>query len=1680
MTRTLEAWTVAPEGSQKGSLAAVLAEADSDIRVTRSMSFDWAAVAELRRAAQSDSPPDIVAAGFLQDVSRREGAISAMRAAVPGALFVLWTGEEGRRWAAEWYGTDIVLPVVGETAAEVLPTILEALKRFEREGVPAGVEQGPEPEQAFEVFAQDPYDGVAVFEYDATVPRRRLLYCNDRYVEMSGRTRAELKRTTDFEGLEEKLEWNYGGVSFYGCLATRRPMTGVSSWRRPDERENYFWWVAIPWHRDGMQYIMVLNRDVTKQRLREQHLEETEEHLRRMMDLAYDGVSITRCDPESGNRELLYCNDRYVEMSGRPREELRQAADVDRFIKRHTGDSDPARCIREGRHYTGTASWKRPDGRDNEFEYTAVPMHRGGDHYVVSILRDVTARRTARKTLQRAGIKPREALSYYEPHIYVKDADLTLRYVNKGFAESVGLSPEEVIGKTDYDLFSEELAEAFREEDLESMAREGPHVIRKPGVPNRDSVLGGPVVMEVQKVPITDRRGEPAGLVGIVQWPEERDLWESMVCQQASLMMASGDAVLGVSLDGELLMLNPAVEEIYGWRPEELQWQSFFELVPPDAREEAKAALERVRGGETIRSREARHLHKDGTEFPVELTISPVTTAEGNVVAASLIVRDITERKEAEAELRENEQRFREVLAHTRDVIYRVQCGPEGYDYLSPSVEQLTGFTPQQYMALGLEGERQRIHPEDREKLGAAWPMPDTRVPETEWPSTVEYRFERRDGGYVQVSNTRTPVRDEEGRLTAIVGAMRDVTPRKRAEEALRAGGERTGSMLDDISDRVFVKDRDLRYLYVNEAFARERRLQPEQMLGKSDRDLVDPEMMGPEKARQSLADDREAIESGRPVVQETTWTEPWSGLERCERWTKIPIKDERGRVTALVGVGTWTEERRRASRLLGHWSALVDSSADPIAGLAADGRILSWNPAAEQLYGYDSAEVEGRNLADLAAPEHRELVEEALRRVAEGETVDGFEVAQLSSEGRRFHVALTMSPVFGEDGEVGAVSLICRDVTARKKAESTMSQQIEGARELLGDWREHVFVKDRDLRFTYVNDAFARSQGLDPEEIIGKTDFDLFPPEEAEAYREADRQVLESGEVELDTKKISPAPDRRGGGAPLAPPLGGPFTQHIRKIPITSAEGGVEGLIGIVSWPEKRKAVEGAVCQWAALLRSSADAVMVLGPDGSVLSANPSMEGTYGYRRSELIGRRVSMLVGEEEWPRMEEASQRRQERRRRDGLPHRGTASWIRPDGKENLHEWSAVARDMGDKYLVFGVDRDITERRRMERRIRQKRKMEAIGQLAGGVAHDFNNLLTVILGGSDMLELESEPGTGVHEAAQTIRDAAQRAAELVQQLLGFAREGKYQSVTMDINAVVRDALRLVERTIPENVEVEEQLCEDSLPVVGDPAQMQQVLLNLATNARDAMPDGGRMVFRTTRKKLDWQFHAQQLDLDAGEYVVISVRDTGCGIPERLRSRVFDPFFTTKQPGEGTGMGLAMVYGIVENHGGAVDLASEEGGGTKVSIYLPEAEEDAPRPAEPERGDLMEGKGLILLVDDEDMVLRVGGAILERLGYEVLTATSGKEAVELYRQHSEEVELAIIDMVMPRMGGRECFEEMRRIDPNARAVLSTGYGMNDDTEQILQMPGMVGFVQKPYRVEELGEKIQQALAAG
>ncbi len=404
-----------------------------------------------------------------------------------------------------------------------------------------------------------------------------------------------------------------------------------------------------------------------------------------------------------------------------------------------------------------------------------------------------------------------------------------------------------------------------------------------------------------------------------------------------------------------------------------------------------------------------------------------------------------------------------------------------------------------------------------------------------------------------------------------------------------------------------------------------------------------------------------------------------------------------------------------------------------------------------------------------------------------------------------------------------------------------------------------------------------------------------------------------------------------------------------------------------------------------------------------------------------------------------------------------------------------------EQANKRLVQEVEerkRTEQEQEKLRAQLIQSQKMESLGTLAGGIAHDFNNLLSVMTGFTELALGTVQSTEVISQHLREVIQAGERAKNLVKKILTFSRLNTFEMKPLDLNKEVRQAVILLERTLPKMINVHTHLADDLKPINGDANELEQILINLATNAQDAMPQGGSLILETSNVRVDEGYNANYLKLAPGEYVLLQVSDTGQGMDALIREQIFDPFFTTKDLGKGTGLGLSTVYGIVKSHGGHISCYSEPGNGTTFKIFLPVFHDDDANQTQqvPEQRQPVGGNESILLVDDEKLLLELGETILSQVGYRVMTAQSGEEALDIYREHKDRLDLVITDLGMPGMGGYKTLKTILEINPQAKVVIASGYMATSHVKTALES-GAAGYVAKPFGRMELLTKIREEL---
>ena len=492
--------------------------------------------------------------------------------------------------------------------------------------------------------------------------------------------------------------------------------------------------------------------------------------------------------------------------------------------------------------------------------------------------------------------------------------------------------------------------------------------------------------------------------------------------------------------------------------------------------------------------------------------------------------------------------------------------------------------------------------------------------------------------------------------------------------------------------------------------------------------------------------------------------------------------------------------------------------------------------------------------------------------------------------------------------------------------------------------------------------------------------------------------------------------------------------------------------------------------------VEQAAEVIVITDGEGSIEYVNAAFEQITGYAIDEVMGQNPRILKS----GRQGQAFYQDLWNTITGGRTWQGRMTNKKRDGSFYVEDAviTPVLGQTGRIENFVAVNRDVTNEIQLEENLRQAHKMEAIGTLAGGIAHDFNNILAAITGFSELALEDAMAGKPTPDELKNIIDSAERAKSLIKKIMVFSRKAELAQKTLYLNELITNLITILERTLPKMISIRTELENGLLPINGDSSQIELVILNLAGNAQDAMPRGGTLLIKTGNVTIDEDSPHLQLAAEPGNYVLLTVSDTGIGMDKETLRHIFEPFYTTKEVGKGTGMGLASVYGAVKSHGGFITCASEPGAGTVFDCFLPAISRprQVEKPAEPRMRKKLEGAETILLVDDEKNLRDLGGRMLNLSGYRVVKAESGEEAVEIYRQQGPELDLVLMDLSMPGIGGHKALEQIMELDPKAKVIVTSGYPINGYKDDVFKS-GAVGYVSKPFRKADLFAAIRKVL---
>jgi PAS domain S-box-containing protein len=1033
--------------------------------------------------------------------------------------------------------------------------------------------------------------------------------------------------------------------------------------------------------------------------------------------------------------------------------------------------------------------------------------------------------------------------------------------------------------------------------------------------------------------------------------------------------------------------------------------------------------------------------------------------------------------REAEIELVRREKYFRTLTENSLDILTILDR--EGVViYKSPSVKAVLGYDAWELIGRSVFA---HIHPDDlprvHEQFAASLAEPQKSL-------RLQLRYRHKDGSWRHLEAVgQNRLADPE--VAAIVINSRDVSDRWRAEEELRQSEKQYRLLFHSNPNPMWVFDLEtLAFLEVNEAAIQHYGYSSEEFLAMTITDIRPPEKNGQHKAVAMDTTDRGLVWRQR--------RKDGSFIEVEVLWRPMAF---RGHFAALTLATDVTERRQVEHRnqifsKLSHRMSSATNAAEAamIICEAADG-LFKWDDFALDLYSVETDEVfsllnittvEGKRV-EVPASLQPKTANALIRRVV------GRGAELLSSVEAKDHSAATMLAPILKGAQVIGILFIqnnlpgsytqrdlemlqtladqCGGALERVRAREQLLESERRFRDLFENSPDAIFVEDLSGTVLDVNVAGCVLNGMAREQLIGKNALvELVPPLRRESARR-DFQKLAEGKLSWVE--------------------GESLTADGRVLPVEVRAGRVEyngkpALLLHVRDITQRRAAEAALQSSEMLFRSvwenSVDGMRLTDEKGVIIAVNDAYCNLVGLADAALAGQSLTGVYAESE-------NKAEMMARHRERFLTRATQ--VKIEQKNELHNGQTVMLEVthsfveihGRTLLMLSLFRDVTTQRRLEEQLRQSQKMEAIGQLAGGVAHDFNNILTVIHGHASLLTMSDLDDTGAR-SAQQITQAAERAAGLTRQLLAFSRRQLIQPKQLDMNKTVGNMTDMLGRLLGEDVALQLNYSQSPATVEADAGMMEQVLLNLAVNARDAMPRGGQLGIRISIVDVDENHVQRHHEARAGKFVCVSKSDTGCGIPPENISRIFEPFFTTKEIGKGTGLGLATVYGIVKQHQGWIEVESTLGKGTTFRIYLPFVGNAQPATEKPTTQIAIRGgTETILLVEDERPVRELVARVLQKYGYKIWQATSGNDALGVWQEHKNDITLLLTDLVMPgNMNGHELAERLHAEQPGLKVIYTSGYSA-DIVGKNFKLDPELNFLQKPYHPQTLALTVRRCL---
>ncbi len=893
------------------------------------------------------------------------------------------------------------------------------------------------------------------------------------------------------------------------------------------------------------------------------------------------------------------------------------------------------------------------------------------------------------------------------------------------------------------------------------------------------------------------------------------------------------------------------------------------------------------------------------------------------------------------------------------------------------------------------------------------------------------------------------------------------IEERKRTEEAIQKSEEKLRNIIEHSNELFYVHDTKHRLSYTSP--------QSKQILGYTPHEML--------TEWTNLVTDNPLNEIGIQITEKAIKTgkrQPPYVLELYKKdKSKVlleidesPLKDYSGNVIGIVGAARDITEYKYAEEALRkseeRYRTIVEDQTELICRFSPDKKLTFVNGAYCRYFNKTPEELIGKSFMSLIPKKDRYDVLKHFRLLTPENPVATHEHRVILPNGEFRWQHWTNRALLDDQGHIIEFQSVGRDITKHKQADDALRESEEKFRAISSTAADAILVMDNEGKITYWNPAAERMFGYTSDEALDKElHMFLSPFRYHAAYKKGMKQFIKTGTgPAIDTTSEFFAIRKDGSEFPIEV-----STSAIR---IT----GQWHSVGIVRDITDRKQTEHALREsekkYRTLFEESKDVVYISSPEGQFIDINSAGVHLFGYAsREEVLQINLSEDLYVYPFDREEfqyiMATQ---------GFIKDFEVLFKRKDGYQLsvLITATAVHDQAGTIVAYRGIMKDITERKRLEQQLIQAQKMEAVGQLAGGIAHDFNNILTAIIGFGTLLKMETERGHPLHSYVTQILTSAERAANLTQALLAFSRKQIISPKPVNLNEIIRGVKSLLSRIIGEDIELSTKLIDNDLIIMADIGQIEQVLMNLATNARDAMPDGGSLTITTDLMSFDYEFIKAHGYGTPGIYAFISCEDTGIGMDKGIQEKIFEPFFTTKDIGKGTGLGLSMVYGIIQQHDGYINVYSEPSRGTVFKIYLPLIKTRLDEKHDVTLAKIKKGTETVLVAEDDTQVRELIKEVLNGFGYTVLEAHDGESALKVFSEHKDNIQAIILDVIMPKMNGREIYNDIKKIRPDIKCLFTSGYDAN-----IIHKKGILEenlpFISKPVSPEELLLKIRELL---